>query len=936
MSENLGSIKYNIDIDTSEMLKAEAIVNKSLENQVSSFNKADKAIRSYEKVQEGLGRKINKLGQVIDGNGNIVAIATGRYRSLSAVAGKSFSDLSASVSESASRAVTAINKIPEKITEIPPKLNEVSASVAKALSGFNSYSITVDAADMLKAEAKIKPSIGRLALEFDRADSAVRNYEKSLKSAGATINAAGQVTTKNGKIIEYATRKYRELSSTAEAAFERVSRSASRSSGAVNSNASAVKKAGDATSKSSFQASNFSYQLQDMAVQAQMGTNGFIIMSQQLPQMMVGMGGVASAIGAVIAIGGLLATTLIDITSDSTKLNQAIERTKAVMTLGAGGIVEYTQKMQDLGRISEYVAQHQIKNAMNDAKEGIKLAVKSMADELASVDDVVFGVGFGFAVENQATIGTKAMRDYAVNVGNLLGVAGNAYDRSGDKAQEAGVKFVKLFASLKQAETPKEITSIQEELIKMATASDKADKKFAKMFISLMNAKDGSEDYFTKLRQLTAVLEQGAKGQSDFSNKANEAKDSVSSMTNEMLTQIEELKNGERAAYKYQLQLQGLSETEKDALLTLYDKKIALEENNQALADAEAANEAYENSVRNKTAADLAWFEQQEQWLKNQEKQETATLTTQVQSIGLTPEAEIQARYDKELELLKQAEERKIQIEGTYAERRNQIELERQEALRGMQGETNEFMTAAFGNLETQIAGTLAQVVVGAKDGKEAMAALANTILTQVIGAVVQWGIAEVTKLFTVETAEKGIQAANAAATTASVSAQVGMNTALAAQNAFMSTAAIPVIGPALAPAAAAAAGAASASIGATAIPLAPLAGARQYGGPVSSGMYRVNETGTPEVYSQGNKDYLMNTKNANITPLDKVGGGSQAPQIIVNNNSPERAYVTHDEVANITRVQIGKESKKASQGRGVMYQGLSKGTNVRNNARKG
>ena len=111
--------------------------------------------------------------------------------------------------------------------------------------------------------------------------------------------------------------------------------------------------------------------------------------------------------------------------------------------------------------------------------------------------------------------------------------------------------------------------------------------------------------------------------------------------------------------------------------------------------------------------------------------------------------------------------------------------------------------------------------------------------------------------------------------------AQAIINTAMAISNAL--AAAPPPINFALAGAAGA-----MGAIQVSAIQNQQYSGGRQYGGPVSNGMYRVNETGVPEVYSQGGKDYLMNTKNANITPLDKAGAGGQSSEYNINFNMQE------------------------------------------------
>lgn len=52
--------------------------------------------------------------------------------------------------------------------------------------------------------------------------------------------------------------------------------------------------------------------------------------------------------------------------------------------------------------------------------------------------------------------------------------------------------------------------------------------------------------------------------------------------------------------------------------------------------------------------------------------------------------------------------------------------------------------------------------------------------------------------------------------------------------------------------------------------------GGRQYGGPTSAGtMYRVNETGRPEMFTAANgAQYMLPTKSGTVTPADQVGAG--------------------------------------------------------------
>ena len=732
------------------------------------------------------------------------------------------------------------------------------------------YDVEVETASMLKAEAVVNKSIAKNIDSFSKADDAVRKYVSTQKDLGRTVNSMGQVIDKNGQIVAAATNRYRNLATNATKGFAvlntEVNKSTKGMRAALGSN---LGQAG--------------IQVQQFVGQLQGGQSAMVALAQQSADLGIVLGapliGVFVSLAAVLA--GTLAPAIFGSTSNIEKLQKAIENTKAVMSIGASGVAEYTEEMKRLNTASETLAKIKIALAMTQNAEAMKAARKESSALRADL--------FGF----QETAQDAAER--------LTGLTSKADDIQGIAL--AMRDFNSAASDDKKLKALKEAEELLLGLSKDGVFPTKELADYAQTFLTLSDS----------VRQTIANNKALKESQDELAESNRVSEDSFNDMKNALIGNVIELKSGERAALKWSLLMQGLDADQQAQILRLYDKKEALEATNKATEEAIKANERYDESVRKQTESDLAWFEQQEQWLKDQDKQKTATLTTQVQSIGLTPEAEIQARFEKELELLTQAEEQKIAIEGTYAERRVQLEKEKQDAIKGLQNNTNQFMENAFGNLDTQIAGTLGNIVLGAQDGEEALKGLARTILTQVVGAIIQQGIASAIASSTAATAQT---AANA--TVLSTAVPLAAATSLASFGANS--------GPALA-------GMAAVSAAAAALP--SLMGGRQYGGPVSQGMYRVNETGTPEIYSQGGKDYLMNTKNANITPLDKAGGGSQMPQIIVNNNSPEKAYVTYDEVKRIAKVEIGNEAKKASQGRGSLYNGLSKGTNVKNNARR-
>lgn len=114
------------------------------------------------------------------------------------------------------------------------------------------------------------------------------------------------------------------------------------------------------------------------------------------------------------------------------------------------------------------------------------------------------------------------------------------------------------------------------------------------------------------------------------------------------------------------------------------------------------------------------------------------------------------------------------------------------------------------------------------------------------------------------------------------------------AQKAYTSLAGIPIVGPALG---VAAAGAAIAG-GMARVAAIKSQGGRAQGGPVqSNGMYRVNETGKPEIFNAANgRQYMMpNSRGEVVSNKDATssGGSSTAPVVNVHNYSGQQASTT-------------------------------------------
>lgn len=226
------------------------------------------------------------------------------------------------------------------------------------------------------------------------------------------------------------------------------------------------------------------------------------------------------------------------------------------------------------------------------------------------------------------------------------------------------------------------------------------------------------------------------------------------------------------------------------------------------------------------------------------------------------PLAGEQQQFEAQLENLKKLNEAKLLEDARYLELKGQLEQDHAEKMKALDEER--FRQASIGNEmlmstldQVQKAGTDATVglITGANNGTDAVQQLAGALLNEVVGALWQVGIAQVKSIV------MG-QAASAAATAQGVAQAGTLATAYAPAAAAASVASF------------GSAAVAGLSAMAAAIPamVGLVAGGRQYGGGVNAnGMYRINENGAPEVFNAANgRQYMLpNTRGEVISNGD-------------------------------------------------------------------
>lgn len=301
----------------------------------------------------------------------------------------------------------------------------------------------------------------------------------------------------------------------------------------------------------------------------------------------------------------------------------------------------------------------------------------------------------------------------------------------------------------------------------------------------------------------------------------------------------------------------------------------------------------------------------------------------------------------KDLDTLKQAKmlsdtdylTYKEQAETEYNARMTEIEMQRFAA----QSAGNEAMIAGFDALASSGTQALSGLLSGTTSLQDAMGGVANTVLNAVIGSFVQAGVEWVKQQIFMQSATQATKAAEIGGIAAVTAAQTAATGTIAATT----TATAATTGATVATAMAPAAGMSSiASFGGAAViggaallatmALAKSAGGRQYGGGVQAGsMYRVNETGAPEIFNAANgRQYMMpNSRGEVVSNKDATAGNGGGGGVVVKIQNYSGAQVSQSQ-STVDRQQVidivigdmmqdGKIARATNQITGTRRQGV-------------
>ncbi|RAS60076.1 hypothetical protein DET48_12345 [Vibrio diazotrophicus] len=599
-------------------------------------------------------------------------------------------------------------------------------------------------------------------------------------------------------------------------------------------------------------------QLQQFIGQIQGGQNAMLALSQQSADLGFVLG--APLLGAVVGIGaslaGMLIPNLFKTTDALENVEKATERVKAAITLSSEGITGYSEQMKVLAGVSQSLARVKLAGLIAEQANAMKVArdaIKETSEDLVGLYGVtnksvekLFGTmssdGMSTAIELR-----KSLNDLSsgINTNSIERVTKALSDAEaqGLLTTEAGIKLNNLVTGLI------------------------AQYKMGEKAISDLN---------NKLKESEIKFDDVGKDAEKAANKQKQWADNAERLT----VKTEELRSKqlelEKAIAIKKATEEGATPETIKSMEASYDKIIA----NEKEAESE---KALAKAKREKAAAEREADKAKKSAMKEDQASADIMISLKTDSdknknlLGqLDPMEGEQQRYELELNNLKTLNEAKLIEDQRYLDLKTQAETKHEENMQALreqnfraQSKNNELLMDSLDALGSAGTNAISGILSGTMSATQAMQSLANAVLNQAVGALVEMGMQYVKNQIIADTA-----ATTSIATASTTGAAIASAYTPAATAATIATQGGAV-------------GAATASM-AAGIPAmsAMIMGGRLYGGSVQAGsMYRVNEDGRPEVFNAANgQQYMLpNTRGEVVSNKDASGGGNVTNYITIN-----------------------------------------------------
>lgn len=281
------------------------------------------------------------------------------------------------------------------------------------------------------------------------------------------------------------------------------------------------------------------YQIQDFIVQVQSGQSALVAFSQQGSQLAGAFGPGGAIVGALIALGTVVAGTLISSLNGGKSamdaLKDAAERMNDVISVSTQGIAALSDKYANLARVNATAAtllRNQAAIEYNQAISKIPKAIGDAADSFLSFGDKAisaFGGGYasidGFndrlkslnittddykSAMNQAYGAGQAFSATANSIGNTVGAVASRLGIS----EEAAFGLTKQLADLSDNPSPQALQTLALRIGDMISSSKNAKPELVELYNKIVDLSTGASQAafnFEMLKKSTDNLTAGQK-----------------------------------------------------------------------------------------------------------------------------------------------------------------------------------------------------------------------------------------------------------------------------------------------------------------------------------------------------------------------------------------------------------------------------------------
>lgn len=743
-------------------------------------------------------------------------------------------------------------------------------------AGSISYTVDADTKGLLQAEKIVLNSI-------DKQVDKINALEKELISVSQKISKTGVVTNAYGQVNKVATKKLADLRSEMERTgneardaankLKKLEEETDASARAFRIQADAAKRARDrtmkftdATGKASNSTRSFGrnsgqagIQFQQFIGQVQGGQSPMLAFSQQSADLgfVLGFPLLGAITGIAASITGIFLPSLLNGETAVGRLQKVMESLRETAITTDTGITLLSSGIEKLAKKSKAAAAIEIELAIKKANKAIidaRVSIRDAAEEWAG-----FGQGTSL-LDRQFALAEKAAKRLGKTVEEIT--TGKAIEQGGLVAGLFGIEEAR---GIRDA-----VSSTAEEF----RISKKSALEYLQALNGFKNRKVTFEEFSESILKISKANENSSDSFNDLASATGKATSSAAE-AKDILTVLE-------------------------AASSNLDKTLK--------TTSEGGFKAQERAAKDLSDALDQMFEAEERADEARaRREETKIKGVQEGTLGLDPLQALEQRQKNEFDLLKLGFENKEGLEAEFLSRSTELNRQHQEELQALNKKTTEKSAVNWDALENQIVGTLASVVTGAQSGKEAMRALAQTVLTQMVGALIKMGIQSLIGQTT--------------------AAAAGVATAATLATAYAPAAALASLASFGANAAPAAAGIASTVALSSSL---ALAGSREHGGPVSAGRsFMVGERG-PEIFTPNNSGRVASNK-------DSFGGGDTI--ININNMAPgvevnAQASPDGKNVEITVRRAVKEVANQISRNQGEVARAMRQATNTTFKAR--